>query len=323
MRVVCVYREGRDYSRTVTDWLEDLRRRTGHEIEIINPDKSPDFCEAYEIMEYPTIMALGSSGETAAAWKGLPLPLFDEVTYYINAWYNRLMESVDNAGKKPINKRLTEKRKRTYARMLKSIICTVLVIIIVLIVLQLLGVNVSSMLAGVGIVSIIVGFALQDALKDMIRGLEIISSNYYDIGDLIKFGDNLGIVQSITLRTTKIQDINSMNIVSIANRNIDKVEVDTGYIYILVPLPYSLKIEKADAVMSEIAKKLAKTELVTTAGYQGLTKIDSSSLNYQVVVTCNPTDRLQARRNSLHTIVETLEENKISIPYNQLDIHTK
>lgn len=233
------------------------------------------------------------------------------------------MESVDNAGKKPINKRLTEKRKRTYARMLKSIICTVLVIIIVLIVLQLLGVNVSSMLAGVGIVSIIVGFALQDALKDMIRGLEIISSNYYDIGDLIKFGDNLGIVQSITLRTTKIQDINSMNIVSIANRNIDKVEVDTGYIYILVPLPYSLKIEKADAVMSEIAKKLAKTELVTTAGYQGLTKIDSSSLNYQVVVTCNPTDRLQARRNSLHTIVETLEENKISIPYNQLDIHTK
>ncbi|MBR3252760.1 hypothetical protein IKF84_01680 [Candidatus Saccharibacteria bacterium] len=85
MRVVCVFKEGRDYSRTVTDWLEDLRRRTGHEIEIIDPDKSPDFCEAYEIMEYPTIMALGPSGETAASWKGLPLPLFDEVTYYINA----------------------------------------------------------------------------------------------------------------------------------------------------------------------------------------------------------------------------------------------
>ncbi|MBR3252761.1 mechanosensitive ion channel family protein [Candidatus Saccharibacteria bacterium] len=230
------------------------------------------------------------------------------------------MESTD---KKPISKRLTDKRKRTYARMLKSIICTVLVIVVVLIVLQLLGVNVSSMLAGVGIVSIIVGFALQDALKDMIRGLEIISSNYYDIGDLIKFGDNLGIVQTITLRTTRIQDINSMNIVSIANRNIDKVEVDTGYIYIPVPLPYELKIEKADNIMAEIAKKLAKTDLITSSGYQGLTKIDSSSLNYQVVVTCNPTDRLQARRNSLHTIVETLEENKISIPYDQLDVHTK
>ena len=84
MRVVCVFKEGRDYSRTVTDWLEDLRRRTGHEIETIDPDKNPSFCEAYEIMEYPTILALGPSGETAAAWKGLPLPLFDEVTYYID-----------------------------------------------------------------------------------------------------------------------------------------------------------------------------------------------------------------------------------------------
>ena len=150
------------------------------------------------------------------------------------------------SSEKHIGKRLSDKRKRTYIRMLKSIVCTVLAIIVVLIVLQLLGINVSSMLAGVGIVSIIVGFALQDALKDVIRGLEIISSNYYDIGDLIKFGDNLGEVQSITLRTTRIQDINTMNIVSIANRNIDKVEVDTGYIYIPVPLPYELKVEKAD-----------------------------------------------------------------------------
>lgn len=84
MRVVCVFKEGRDYSRTVTDWLEDLKRRTGHEIEVIDPDKNSGFCEAYEIIEYPTIIALGPSGETAAVWKGLPLPLFDEVTYYID-----------------------------------------------------------------------------------------------------------------------------------------------------------------------------------------------------------------------------------------------
>ena len=221
------------------------------------------------------------------------------------------------------NKRLSDKKKRTYMRMVKSIICTLLIIIIILIILEALGVNVTSMLASVGVASVIIGFALQDALKDIIRGIEIISSNYYDIGDVIKFGDNLGEVQSITLRTTKIQDINTNNIVSIANRNIDKVEVDTGYIYIPVPLPFDLKIEKADEVMKEITKNLGKTDLVNSANYQGLAKIDTSSLNYQVVVTCDPMNRLQARRNALHTIVKTLEENKITIPYNQLDIHTK
>ena len=225
--------------------------------------------------------------------------------------------------KNPISKRLSDKHKRTYMRMFKSIICTVLVIVVILIILQLLGINVSSMLAGVGIVSIVVGFALQDALKDIIRGLEIISSNYYDIGDLIKFGDNLGVVQNITLRTTKMLDINTNNLVSIANRNIDKVEVDNGYIYITVPLPHELKIAKADTLMAEIVKKAAKADLVTSANYLGLTTLGESSLDYRLVATCNPADRLQARRNILHQVVDTLEENKITVPYNQLDIHTK
>lgn len=226
--------------------------------------------------------------------------------------------------KKPnFNKRITEKRRKTYGRMVKSLACTILVVIIILIVLQFFGVNVTSILASVGIASIVIGFALQDALKDIIRGIEIITSNYYEIGDIIKFGDNLGEVQSITIRTTKIQDINTMNIVSIANRNIDKVEVDTGYIYIPVPLPLNLKVEKADEVMKEIVRKLQKTELVTSADYQGLTAINDSSLNYQVVVTCEPINRLQTRRNCLHSIIEVLEENRITIPHDQLDVHTK
>lgn len=256
-----------------------------------------------------------------------------------NVWFQRAIWSVTvilialaiyriatkflNLKEKRGTKYVSEKRNRTYIRMLKSAIGSILAVLTALTILQIFGVNVSSMLAGVGIVSIVVGFALQDALKDIIRGLDIISGSYYDIGDLIKFGDNLGQVQSITLRTTKIQDINTNNIVSIANRNIDKVEIDTGYIYISVPLPYDLKIKKADAVMKEIAQNLAKTELVTSANYQGLTKIGESTLNYQVVVTCEPLNRLQARRNSLHTVIETLEENKITVPYAQLDVHTK
>ncbi|MBQ2659673.1 mechanosensitive ion channel, partial [Candidatus Saccharibacteria bacterium] len=120
---------------------------------------------------------------------------------------------------------ISDKKRKTYLRMLKSIVVAIIIIVAILIILQLLGVNVSSMLAGVGIASIVIGFALQDAMKDIFRGLEIVSDNYYDIGDVIKFGDNMGQVTSINLRTTKIQDFNTMNTVSIANRNINQVEV--------------------------------------------------------------------------------------------------
>lgn len=83
MRIICVYKEGYDYSRTVTDWMEDFYRRTGERIESLNPDEDPEFCEAYDIVEYPTMLAIGPNGEAAAIWKGEPLPLFDEVLYYL------------------------------------------------------------------------------------------------------------------------------------------------------------------------------------------------------------------------------------------------
>ncbi len=221
------------------------------------------------------------------------------------------------------SKILSTKKNKTFIRMLKSIVAYALGILAVLTVLQIYGVNVSSMLAGVGIASIIVGFALQDAMKDIFRGLDIISDGYYNIGDVIKFGDNVGQVLSISLRTTKLQDINTMNIVSIANREIDEVEVVSGYLYITVPLPYGLKIAKAEPVLNEIVTTLQKGNNVTSAAYQGLTDIANSSLNYQIVVTCDPMNQLQVRRDCLGTIVRTLEEHKISIPYNQLDIHQK
>lgn len=228
-----------------------------------------------------------------------------------------------NNKEKKASKIMSSKKNKTLIRMLKSVAAGTLSIITVLMVLQIYGVNVTSMLAGVGVIGIVVGFALQDSLKDIIRGFVIISDNYYEIGDVIKFGDNVGPVTSISLLTTKIQDINTMNNVSIANRNIDKVEIDPGYVYIPIPLPYELKIAKADEIMHEIIQKLQRHASIASAAYQGINKIDTSSLGYQIVITCDPTNKLQIRRDALRIIMTTLEDHKVHIPHDQLDIHTK
>lgn len=83
MRVVCVARDNQDYSRSVTEWLENLRRQSGKEIEVLDPDKNVNFCEAYDIVEYPTIIAIGDMGDVKALWRGRELPLLDEVLYYM------------------------------------------------------------------------------------------------------------------------------------------------------------------------------------------------------------------------------------------------
>lgn len=84
MRVVCVWRRESDYGRMMEEWLRDFERRTGKEIESLDPDTSngESFCRTYDIVEYPAIVAVGDDGAVLASWRGQMLPRFDEVSYW-------------------------------------------------------------------------------------------------------------------------------------------------------------------------------------------------------------------------------------------------
>ena len=82
MKVICIYRDDEDYTRSVTEWIENFRRQTGHEIESMDPDQNTSFCETYDIVEYPTIIALDHQGSVLEMWRGRDLPRINDVLYY-------------------------------------------------------------------------------------------------------------------------------------------------------------------------------------------------------------------------------------------------
>lgn len=84
MRVVMVYRDESDHARPVLDYLRDVSRQTGYDIETIDPDTRDGsaFCGVYDIVEYPTLVALDDSGGLQHMWRGVPLPTISEVSYY-------------------------------------------------------------------------------------------------------------------------------------------------------------------------------------------------------------------------------------------------
>ena len=245
------------------------------------------------------------------------------IVIIVNTLFYSIVSHLISRREKKNSRVFSNKKNRTYLKMLKSIIRYALVITSVLAIMRIFGIDISSMLAGVGIVGVVIGFAVQDALKDIIKGFDIISDNYYAVGDIIKFNGQTGKVLSVGLKTTKIQDVLSGNIVSIANRNIELVEVISGDILIDIPLPYELSIKKAEAVLKEIVTKVEKDPAITLAQILGLTTLGESALIYKIKLSSTPEQKGQARRNALKTIVETLEAHKISIPYNQLDVHQK
>lgn len=84
MRAIIIYKEDSEHGRTVTDYLRDFTRQTGRTLETIDPDtkEGADFCRAYDIVEYPSVIALSDNGQLQNFWKGLPLPTIAEVSYY-------------------------------------------------------------------------------------------------------------------------------------------------------------------------------------------------------------------------------------------------
>jgi len=85
MKAIVIYKDESDHAREVVDYLRDFTRQTGHELETMNPDTphGMDFCRTYDIVEYPSIVALSDDGTLQNLWRGLPLPTISEVSYYV------------------------------------------------------------------------------------------------------------------------------------------------------------------------------------------------------------------------------------------------
>ena len=242
------------------------------------------------------------------------------LSFLIYRFFHRIISKGEKNTR--LNKSMTN-RGKTYFKLIINIIRYVFIIITLLIVLQINGVNVSSLLAGVGILSVIIGLAVQDALKDIIRGFSILSDDYFTVGDIIKYGEAEGRVLSLGFKTTKIQDIKTGYIISIANRNIEQVEVVSNLIYINIPMPYEVTVENAEKAIEDIVEIVKVNNNVDGCRYVGVNELADSSINYLIEVKCKPDFKLQVRRDTLRSILQGLAKNNISVPYNQIDVHNK
>lgn len=85
MAVFVVYKDRSDHAREVLDYMRDFKNQTGHKIEVVDPDSrhGADFCRIYDIVEYPTIVALTRDGIYQNMWRGRHLPPINEVVYYV------------------------------------------------------------------------------------------------------------------------------------------------------------------------------------------------------------------------------------------------
>lgn len=85
MKTLLFYRPDSEHSTAVADYLREFTARTGKELPTVDVDSAQgiELCQLYDIVSYPTIIAIDSQGRELNRWQGDMLPQISEVSYYL------------------------------------------------------------------------------------------------------------------------------------------------------------------------------------------------------------------------------------------------
>lgn len=137
-------------------------------------------------------------------------------------------------------------KTRSIASLANSFIVFSIYFWVIGLILQSLGVSLTAYLASASVIGLAVGFGSQGLVQDVVTGLTLVFSNLIDIGDMVEIGGQTGIIRSIGMRFTVLE--NSMKAeVFIPNRSITNViNYPRGYIRCLIDIPLSDSIPYQD-----------------------------------------------------------------------------
>ncbi|MEE3342676.1 MAG: mechanosensitive ion channel family protein [Bacilli bacterium] len=219
-----------------------------------------------------------------------------------------------------------DKRKITVVTLMKNIIKYLIAIIVIITILNIYGVNTSSIIASIGIVGAVIGLAFQDIIKDFLAGIFIIFDNAYAVGDWIMIDGFKGEVISVGLKTTKIKSYTG-EVLILSNSSFNKVtnfNLETPRLFIQIPFSYSEDIIKIEKVVEKVLNDLQDEDKdVRKFEMLGVDSFDDSSIKYAVAIDCNVGTYVKIRRKFLRNIKMAFDKNKIVIPFNQLDVHVE
>lgn len=215
-------------------------------------------------------------------------------------------------------------RRKMLINMIEHVLLYFVFIVTILVVLQVNGINVTSLIASLGIVSAIVGLALQDWLKDIIMGINIVVDHFFDVTDIVEYNGIEGEVISFNVKTTKLRSVVDDSIITICNRNISQITVVSPIVNINVSFDYSVNQDEAMKLMKEICSSALQLQDVSGADYLGVQEYADSAVIHRMSVRCVSQNAKYNARRKINALIRTkFDESGLSIPFNQLDVHIK
>ena len=192
--------------------------------------------------------------------------------------------------------------------------------------LSILGVDLATLFASLGILALIIGFGAESLIADMVTGLFMIFENEYNVGDIIEISGYRGTVTSIGIRTTCVTD-GGGNVKVFNNsdmRNIVNLSSMTSTAVCDFSIPYEVKIADAEKALEVVLKEVqaANPEVFEEMPrYGGVQLLGDSAVVLRVTAEVKEADRFKAARLLNRGLKEGMERMGITSPYNQIVVH--
>lgn len=218
-----------------------------------------------------------------------------------------------------------EKRLITLTKLFKSIVSYVLYFIGIITCLDMLGIKITAILAGAGVLSLAVAFGAKSMVEDLMSGLFILLENQYAVGEYVKVNGVIGRVEEIGMKTTKIVTysgetmvISNGKIEGLINysRHAQRGNVDVG-------IAYEADLDRAISVLNDacaIINAQYEDTLDEKANILGVVELADSAVVLRATFTAFGWKQLQVERCLRRLVKEMLDEANIEISYQKIQL---
>ena len=187
------------------------------------------------------------------------------------------------------------------------------------------------LIAGVGVVGLVIALAAQDTLSNFFSGILLLLDQGFKTGDMIRFNDTYCIIREVGLRSTKIYDIVNHVIIIIPNNSLANQDIvnltkpDRYYrLRILVGVSYNSDSHVVEEALLTVAKdnKDVEQDDPTRLPLVRFQEFGDSSLNFALVVWIKNVIKIRQINSDLHyQVFEKLADVGVTIAFPQRDVH--
>ena len=222
-----------------------------------------------------------------------------------------------------------ERNSDTVASLLSSLCKYAVYFIILCNILVMWGVNITSILALGGAVSVAVGLGAQDIVKDMMAGLFIITENQFGVGDIVELNGFSGTVEAIGIRTTRIRNADG-NVHIVPNGQISIVtNMSKGFNRAIVDISvaYGEDMDRVFAVLKDEFERLFNNKIIEgildVPQVWGINELAETSVVIRIAADSEIGENWRVERELRKYILKRFEKEGIEIPFPQIVVHNK